>query len=69
MDRPAPGTRVVLPTGSLMQECIVLGPEHDSHGLVAARTTRQYTTRDVYNWPVRHPKGEIILFKWPPDGR
>lgn len=47
-----------------MQECIVLDPSEDAHGMVAAKTTRQYTTRDQFNWPVRHPKGERILFEW-----
>jgi hypothetical protein len=63
MSRPDPGTRVVLPTGSFEQECIVLAPEEDAFGLVAARTTRQYTTRDQFNWSVRHPKGEKVFFK------
>lgn len=66
-DRPAPGTRVVLPTGSFEQECIVLDPDQDDFGMVAARTTRQYTTRDMFDWPVRHPKGEKVLFKMPAD--
>lgn len=52
----------MLPTGSFEQECIVLGPEEDGWGMVAARTTRQYTTRDQFNWPVRHPKGEKVYF-------
>lgn len=67
MERPEPGTRVVLPTGSFMQECIVLDPSEDRFGMVAARTTRQYTTRDQFNWPVKHPKGEKVLFEMPSD--
>lgn len=65
MARPEPGTRVVLPTGSFMQECIVLDPSEDDYGMVAIKTTRQYTTRDQFNFPVRHPKGEKSYMPWP----
>lgn len=64
MSRPEPGTRVVLPTGSFMQECIVLDPSEDAHGMVAAKTTRQSNWSRVVYWPVRHPKGERVLFEW-----
>lgn len=64
-ERYPAGTRVVLPTGSFMQECIVLDPSEDEFGMVAAKTTRQYTTRDQFDWPVRHKKGEKVLFYMP----
>jgi hypothetical protein len=61
--RPEPGTRVVLPTGNFDQECIVLDQSEDAFGMVAARTTRQYTTKDAFGFSVRHPKGERVLFQ------
>lgn len=63
--RPEPGTRVVLPTGSFMQECIVLDPSEDRYRMVAVKTTRQYTTKDAFGYPVRHPKGERAYYHHP----
>lgn len=38
---------------------VVLPAEEDRfHGLVAAKTTKAYTTRDQFDWPVHHKKGE-----------
>lgn len=66
--RPETGSRVVLATGSFEQECVVLPPERDRYRMVAVQTTRAYTTRDQFGWPVRHPKGEVLLYRppgWP----
>lgn len=68
--RPEPGTRVVLPTGSFEQECIVLDPSEDRYGMVAVKTTRRYSTRDAWGFRVYHKKGEKAYYKHPgyPEG-
>lgn len=60
-DRPPVGSRWWMACGSRLQPVEVLGPEDDRFDMIACKTTRRYTTRDQFDWPVRHPVGERTL--------
>ena len=60
--RPPAGTVVYLPTGARVQPWIVLDETEDSFGMVATKTTKRYTTKDDFGWPVYHKAGERGLY-------
>lgn len=69
MERPPAGSYWIAPemTSPRMTTpfgYIILEPSEDRwRGMVAAKTTKRYTTRDQFDWPVYHKKGERALLR------
>lgn len=42
---------------------VVVDEESGYRGMVVAKTTKRYTTRDQFDWPVYHPKGERAFLR------